>query len=209
MRSTIVAGIAAVLALASAPAAAQTPLSGPALQVTPYLGYLVSTPIIDGPFGSSVSTTSSGIYGAQLGVRMAPSISLIGNFAYSTGNVEVGVPIFGGVEVGRSTMLFYDGGLELQLGKLRTSALELSPFFQFGAGAIRYEAKASVLEASATNFAGNAGLGADMEIVPGIGMRLLVKDYFGKFDFKEATSLDVTGSTTHNWALSAGVRLDF
>jgi hypothetical protein len=35
----------------------------------------------------------------------------------------------------------------------------------------------------------------------------MTKDYFGKFDAKEATAIDVEPNTTRNWVLSAGLRL--
>jgi hypothetical protein len=37
----------------------------------------------------------------------------------------------------------------------------------------------------------------------------MAKDYVGKFDFHDATQLDVQGQTAHNWALSAGLRFNF
>jgi hypothetical protein len=35
----------------------------------------------------------------------------------------------------------------------------------------------------------------------------MAKDYIGKFDAREATAVDLNTETTHNWTLSAGVRL--
>jgi hypothetical protein len=35
----------------------------------------------------------------------------------------------------------------------------------------------------------------------------MAKDYIGKFDAREATSVNVNTGTAHNWTLSAGVRL--
>ena len=35
----------------------------------------------------------------------------------------------------------------------------------------------------------------------------MVKDYIGKFDAREATSLNLDSRTTHNWTVSAGLRL--
>ena len=35
----------------------------------------------------------------------------------------------------------------------------------------------------------------------------MVKDYIGKFDAREATSVNVDTKTTHNVAVSAGLRL--
>jgi hypothetical protein len=188
---------------------AQAPLSGQVMQVTPYAGYLISGDILKGPLGTSLSTAGGPIYGAQVGLKLAPAVSLIGNLGYSKGDLRIGVPILGGYSVGNSTMLMYDGGIELTLPNAAASGLAFAPFLQVGAGAMRYEANTSVLSTQATNFAGNAGVGADVTLGPSFGLRLMVKDYIGKFDFKEATAFDLSGETTHNWALSAGLRLAF
>ncbi len=37
----------------------------------------------------------------------------------------------------------------------------------------------------------------------------MVKDYIGKFDVREATAVNVGTKTTHNFAVSAGLRLGF
>ena len=59
------------------------------------------------------------------------------------------------------------------------------------------------------NLAGNVGLGADLALGDAVGLRLMAKDYVGKFDFKDATTLDVQSQTAHNWALTAGLRFNF
>ena len=61
----------------------------------------------------------------------------------------------------------------------------------------------------ATNVAYNVGAGADVAIGPRLGLQLMAKDYIGKFDAREATAINVDTRTTHNWALSAGLRLGF
>jgi hypothetical protein len=53
------------------------------------------------------------------------------------------------------------------------------------------------------------GAGADVAIGPRLGLQLMAKDYIGKFDAREATAINVDTRTTHNWALSAGLRLGF
>ena len=58
-----------------------------------------------------------------------------------------------------------------------------------------------------TNLAYNVGAGVDVQVAPRLGLQLMAKDYIGKFDAKEATALDVDTRTTHNWVVSAGVRL--
>ena len=76
-------------------------------------------------------------------------------------------------------------------------------------GAIRYSIDESILHTTATNAVLNLGAGADVALSKGMALRLMVKDYVGKFDFKEATSLDLEGGTAHNWGLSAGLRVNF
>jgi len=42
-----------------------------------------------------------------------------------------------------------------------------------------------------------------------MALRFLAKDYIGQFNFQDATGLDITGNTAHNFALTAGLRFDF
>jgi hypothetical protein len=74
---------------------------------------------------------------------------------------------------------------------------------------MRYNISESIIRTNATNFAANLGVGADVGLGQGFGLRLMAKDYIGKFNFQDATQLDVQGQTSHNWALSAGLRFDF
>jgi hypothetical protein len=78
---------------------------------------------------------------------------------------------------------------------------------QGGAGAVRQSFDVGPASTHATNFAYNVGAGADVALAPRLGLQLMVKDYIGKFDAKEATSINVNTKTTHNWAVSAGLRL--
>jgi hypothetical protein len=199
--------VAASSALAQAPTRAST--TGTAFEITPYAGYMISGDFIKGPFGTSVYNAPGAIYGAQLGMKMSPNIALVGNLGYSTSDVRIGIPFIGGYSVARSSMLLYDGGLQLDLPLTTASGFTLKPFLQGGAGAIRYGIDQSLVKLTATNFAANFGGGADLTIGQNLGIRLMAKDYVGKFDFKEATSLDLQGGTAHNWALSAGLRVNF
>ncbi len=206
----LIAGTTAAAGLAaSVPAFAQAPGSGTVLHVSPYVGYMVFGDYLKGPLGTTLSNAPGVLYGTQVGLSLAPNLSLVGNVGYTAADVRVGIPFLGGVSVGNSSMLIYDGGLEYNLGKSKAGATAFSPFVQGGVGAIRYDINESILKTRATNFAGNVGVGADIAVGRGMAVRLLAKDYIGKFDFQDATGLGISGETAHNLAFSAGMRFDF
>jgi hypothetical protein len=198
-----------VAALSAAPLVAQDPGGGTALHVSPYVGTMISGSFLNGPLGTTLSDSPGLIYGTQVGLSLAPQLSLIGNIGYSSSDMKVGIPFLGGVTVGHSNVLLYDAGLEYNFGATSAKSLGFSPFVQAGVGAMQYDVNASVIDTRATNFAGNVGFGADVNVSKGIALRLLAKDYIGKFNFQDATGLGITGNTANNVALSAGLRFDF
>ena len=208
-KTLILAGSAAASLAVAAPAFAQNPGSGTVLHVSPYAGVMVFGDYLKGPLGTSVSNAPAPVYGTQVGLSLSPNLSLIGNIGYTQSDIKVGVPILGGLSVGHSSMLIYDGGLEYNFGSMKSGGLPVSPFVQAGVGAIRYNIDESILQTNATNLAGNLGLGADLQLGKGMALRLLAKDYIGKFNFKDATGFDISGETSHNYTLSAGLRFDF
>jgi hypothetical protein len=137
---------------------------------------------------------------------LLPGLALVGNVGYAKSNLEVGAPVVGGLAVGESSALLYDAGLRLSL-PLGGRAGAIAPFVQAGAGAMRQELRLDPVATHATNFAYNVGGGVDVALAPRLALQLMVKDYIGKFDAREATSIGVDTRTTHNWALSAGLRL--
>jgi hypothetical protein len=203
----------AILFALSATAHAQSrsrPLeSGRAFNVTPYLGYMVFGDFVKGPLGTSIYSAPAAMFGAQLAMHLSPSISLVGNLATTSGDIKAGIPFLGGLSVAHSTMVLYDGDLQLDIPVTTIAGATFSPFIQAGAGAIHYDISESIISTKSTNFAGNVGLGADVAIGKDFGIRLMAKDYIGKFDVKEATSLDYSGQTANNFAFSAGVRVSF
>lgn len=195
-------------AMASAATLAAQQVSTPkVLDVTPYAGYMMFGKLFEGPIGTSISAGSGPVYGAQLGLTVAKNVAMYGNVGYSSSDLKLGIPILGGIDVGSSKALLYDGGLEIKVPMATTSVV--TPFIQGGVGAMRYEISSGFLETKATNVAYNFGGGLDVRLAPNFGVRLMAKDYLGKFDFKEATSLDLKGKTTNNVALSLGVNLGF
>ncbi len=197
-------GSIAGLVLAAAPLAAQQPSTRPVYSLTPYVGYIVFGDFLKGPIGATLSNANGAVYGAQLGVNLTKNLALIGNVALASTDLEVGVPFLGGVSVGHSSAWLYDGGIQLSL-----PVGTLTPFMQVGAGAIRHDVENGPVKSDATNLALNAGLGVDIAFGRNLGLRLMAKDYVGRFDFKEATQLNLEGKQTHNWALSAGLKLGF
>ena len=210
LRTAVVLAAATVGATAAdAQSRTAPPASGIAFDVTPYVGYMVFGSYIKGPFGTSLTNAPAPVIGAQLGMHLAPNISIIGNLATSTSDIQAGIPFLGGLSIANSRMVFYDAGLQLDIPVTSVGGRSFSPFIQAGAGGIRYDITQSVLSTSANNFAANVGLGADVAINRSFGLRLMAKDYIGKFDFKDATTFDFSGSTAHSFAFSGGVRVSF
>lgn len=197
-------GLAA--ALGAVPLAAQQ-VKPTVFDVSPYAGYMMFGKLFEGPIGTSISSGSGPVYGAQMSLTMAKNVALYGNVGYSSSDLKVGLPIIGGLDVGSSKALMYDGGLELKVPMQQASVV--TPFVQGGVGAMRYEVSSGFLNTKATNVAYNFGGGVDVKLSPNFGVRLMAKDYLGKFDFKEATSFNLSGKTTNNVALTLGVNLGF
>ena len=207
IRSVIRTSIAGLAMTAYALSLAAQQVKPPVFDVSPYAGYMMFGKLFEGPIGTSISAGSGPVYGAQMSLTMAKNVALYGNVGYSSSDLKVGIPILGGLDVGTSKALMYDGGVELRLPM--QSATVVTPFVQGGVGAIRYEVESGFLNTKATNLAYNFGGGVDVRLSPNFGVRLMAKDYLGKFDFKEATSFDLNGKTTNNVALTLGVNLGF
>ena len=201
--------LATLTTAAHAQARAKPVPSGKAFDLTPYVGYMVFGDYLTGPLGTSIGNAPAPVYGAQIGMHLSPSVSVVGNLATTSSDVKAGIPLLGGLSVARSTMVMYDGGLQYDIPVSEIANTSVSPFIQAGAGAIHYDISQSFISAKATSFAANVGFGADAALGNNIGVRIMVKDYIGKFDFKEATFLDFEGKTANNFAFSAGVRLSF
>src|SRR5687767_8235222 len=199
--------VAAMVLSVAGTAAAQQAAKAKVFDVSPYAGYMIFGKLFEGPIGTSISTGSGPVYGAQATLSLSKNIAVFGNVGYSNSDLEVGIPILGGLDVGTSKALIYDGGVELRIPMATSSVI--SPFVQGGVGAIRYEIESSIVNTKATNIAYNFGGGVDVRFSPNLGMRLMAKDYLGKFDFKEATSFDLKGKTTNNVALTVGLNLGF
>ena len=200
------AALAAAAAL-SLPFSAEAQ-SGVGASITPYAGYLVPGNIMDGPLGTNITTTNAPVFGAQAAIPLTRGVSLIGNLAYSSGDLQVGVPILGGINVGTSKTFFYDAGIELG-GMAGKGGVGVKPFVQGGIGGMTNDIKNGLVNTRSTNIAYSAGVGVDVGVSKGFALRIQAKDWIGKFDTKEAVGFKSNTNLAHNWALTAGIKLAF
>jgi hypothetical protein len=210
------AACASALAIVALPASAQrsrTNRSGAtatSLAISPYAGYITFGELADGPLNTTLKSKAAPIYGIQVNLPLGNTVSVVGNVAYTEPDLSVGLPILGSVSFGKSSVWLYDAGLQLSAPGYGTGDRGIFPFVQVGAGAMKYDIEISGFNRNATNTAFNAGIGADIPLAQNIGVRFVAKDYIGKFDFEEATQVDIVDAkTSHNVALSAGLKLAF
>lgn len=202
MKRWIVGSFALTGLLVAGGASAQ---SGNGAAIMPYAGYMIFGDLLEGPLGTSLSNANGAIVGAQLSIPVAGPVSLYANGGLARSDLDVGLPIVGGIGIGSTDAWMVDGGLEVRV----PTASAISPVLQAGAGVTHYSITNSILETESTSGMGVLGLGVDMAITRNIGLRLMARDHIGKFDFREAVFVDIQGRTAHNVGLTAGLRVSF
>jgi hypothetical protein len=175
--------------------------------ITPYAGYLITGRWYDGPVGTNIAAANTPMVGAQMAVPIVRGLSLVGNVGYASSDVRVGLPVLGGVNVGENRLWLYDGGLEV--GGHSRGGAGISPFVQVGVGGITNNIRSAFLTTQSTNLVYTGGVGIDVGLARQVGVRVMAKDYIGRFDTQEAIGLSSRGNLSHNWALSAGLKLAF
>lgn len=204
-KSLIFSGLVAA-ALVGFPAAAHAQAADAAgLSITPYGGYMRFGSLVDGPLGTSIGNAGGPVLGAQLKLGVTPNVALVGHVAHASSDLQAQAPIIGGISLGSGSAWLYDAGVQVSL-PLESGIV---PFAQAGAGAMRQSYAIGPVSTHATSFAWNVGAGADIPLGDRLGLQVMVKDYVGKFDAQEVTGISIDTRTTHNIAVTAGLRLAF
>jgi hypothetical protein len=197
-------GVLALSAAIALPAHAQ---AGVGATLTPYAGYLITGNWYDGPVGTNLAATNAPMVGGQGSIPLTKGIALVGNLAYASGDLRIGLPLLGGVNVGSANIWMYDVGLEL--GGLAGRSRGIAPFVQGGIGGMTNDIKTGVFSTRATNVAYSAGVGVDIGLSEGFALRVQAKDWISRFNSEDAIGFRAEGNLAHNWALTAGVRFAF
>ena len=194
-------GATLALLLATAPLSAQVPGS---ISLTPYAGYLRAGSIANGPVGTTLGAAGGLLIGGEAALTVIPGVAVIGNVGYSAPDLRVGAPIIGGFSVGRRTIWLYDAGLRLGAP---VAGGRMAPFIEGGAGIMRQQVSIGPVASHSSNFAWHVGAGVTVPMGERLGFELRATDYVGRLDATAMTGLDLPTRTSHNLALSAGVRL--
>lgn len=206
MTRSFVRAVAAASLLAAVPGAASAQ-AGVGAVLTPFAGYLITGNWYDGPVGTSIAATNAPMVGAQGAIPLTKGIALTGSLAYASGDLRIGLPLLGGVNVGSAKTWMYDAGLEL--GGLAGRSVGVAPFVTGGIGGMTNDIKASVFETRASNVAYTGGVGVDVGFSEGLALRVQAKDWISRFNSEDAVGFRAEGNLAHNWALTAGVKLRF
>ncbi len=208
MKANLVRSSLAAVLVAVSPLVAQAQKgTGVGAHLAPFAGYLITGDWYDGPVGTSISATNAPTLGVQGGIPLSTGVSLVGNLAYASGDLRIGLPLLGGVNVGSANTWMYDVGLEL--GGLGGRSTGIAPFVQGGIGGMTNDIKVRVLETRSSNVAYTAGVGVDVGISDGLVLRVQAKDWISRFNSEDAVGFRANGNLAHNVALTAGVKLRF
>ena len=202
--AVVVASSLLATVLVATSAKAQT---GVGATLTPFAGYLITGNWYDGPIGTSLSTTNAPMVGGQASIPLTKGIALVGSLAYASGDLRIGLPLLGGVNVGSVKTWLYDAGLEL--GGLPGKKTGIAPFVQVGIGGLTNDIKNSLFDVRASNIAYTGGVGLDVGLTESFALRVQAKDWVSRFNSEDAVGFRAEGNLAHNWALTAGVKLTF
>jgi hypothetical protein len=191
----------------------ETYVQPPGVGLTPYAGYMVfgNNFSVGAGSGASFASNNAFVAGAELGLNLGKSFSIVGNVGYTKPSWDIGTSTAAASSVD-ATMWLFDGALRLRfpLGEDSNVGPRFVPFIQAGAGAIHYSLDTNPFGADGnTNFAFNAGAGADIRFARTFGIRLMAKDYVTSLSWSSTSNVDLSSNTSSNWALSLGLVLGY
>lgn len=203
--ASTLAGAAPVVAQKSTPIS----VTRGEFSVSPYGGYLISQEFFEGPLNTTLGVNAAPVYGLQGSLPLSPAGSLVGTVGYAAGDLEVGLPILGGIDLGNSSTWLFDLSVELRGSPGMLGLGRIVPLAQLGGGAVHRRLSVYGLDAKSTDFTVSAGVGADLPITSNIAIRLLARDYLGKADFGTLGPLVAKTQDIHAVTLSTGLRIGF
>ena len=215
LRTFAVFSVAVALAV---PARAQRPgdpvTSGPgSVYVSPYGGYIWYGDLFD--FGDDIELTNDDgfMWGVQAGYSFSPNFSVIGNFAYNKSDFRIEDGSSTVAATGDIGVYMYDANLQFRLPYFMDDGW-VAPLGQVGVGAVRYTTDTDDFQSDGTtDVAFNLGIGADFQLLEGIGLRVLLKDYITSLSWTDEDEVsfddDVDDNVAHSWALSFGLNFGF
>lgn len=179
--------------------------------IVPYAGYMVYGDHFK-VTGAEFTNDNAWIIGAQAGLDFSPNFSVVGNFGWSKTNWEFEAEDGTDLASGDVGIWLYDANIQLKLPLGTGPGSVMTPFVQGGIGAIKFSTDANDFESKGeTNVAFNAGIGLDWQF-RGVGIRLMAKDYISSFRWDDIEVLNgnaISAETSHNFALTAGLKIGF
>jgi hypothetical protein len=200
MRNRLAVGMTA-LALAVCSATQLHAQSTGKAELVPFAGYMVFDDLLQGPLGTRLSNSNGTVLGAQLGLPIAGPLAVYASGSFARSDLTVGVPLLGGVAIGRTNAWLADAGLAFE----PATSGAVAPRLQAGAGVVRYDISNGPLRTGSTNGVLVVGAGIDVDLGP-VGLRLMARDHVGRFDVQKAAFLNLDAGTSHHVGLIAGIR---
>ena len=205
---------AALAALMAAPLQAQdAPIGGSSLYVGPYVGYMNFGDMWQFNEGE-LTMENRAAFGVQGGFSFTPSISLLGNFAWTKSPWQLENADATTTISGENGVWLYDANIQFRL-PFGDRAAWMAPFVQAGIGGFRVtlESDDFASERTASQVAFNAGIGADFQLGRMVGLRLMAKDYITNSEWQDIGDPDfddnIEDNTSHNWLISLGLNFGF
>jgi hypothetical protein len=171
------------------------------VEIVPTAGWLFPGDLARGPLGSALRAAHAPLLAGTAAVRIAGPVSLWGGVSFADSELELGLPLAGGVPLTDTRLIVLDAGIQLR------GHGPAAPVLQLGLGSMHYRFATGLVDVRADNVVVSVAAGMDLAIAPGLALRFLARDWVGRFDSSDAIIVDLPARSAHNLALSAGLRL--